>query len=374
MVEDVIAALAQGVNVRVLGAMATANLSRAVTADPAALGRQLGVQYLLEGNVRRVGANLRVTTQLLAAATGEVMSTAKFDRHLDELAELQEELVTEIAASLDTQVFSLEMERAVKKPGDITAWEAVARCISAYRKLDASAHQHGIEQARRAVAIAPDYGPGHAILAAANSTLYFVTRPDDPAEVARIRALAERALALAPDDPMVLTYAGNALCQIGFLEEGQRHTGRALSKVPGSGVTHYHHGQACLMLNQLDAGLSHFNIAARLMPGSHVTWAIKSWLATGYREQGRWPEAEALIDEVISLNPTMPNTYISRAVIRSRLEQDTSARKQVETARGWGWELAQAERFWRRVSPYSPSLEADIAIIRRLYAVTEPGA
>ena len=182
MVEDVTSALSQGVNVRVLGATATANLSRAAVTDLAALGRQLGVRYLLEGNVRRVGANLRVTTQLLEAATGEIVWTAKFDRPLTELAELQEELVTEIAASLDTQVYSLEMERALRKPGDITAWEAVARAMSAYRKWDAAARVEGVEEARRAVAIAPDYAPGHAMLASALALAYFAT-PDDPAEV-----------------------------------------------------------------------------------------------------------------------------------------------------------------------------------------------
>lgn len=371
MVEDVISALSQGVNVRVLGAMATANLSRAVIADPASLGRQLGVQYLLEGNVRRVGANLRVTTQLLVAATGEVMSTAKFDRHLSELAELQEELVTDIAATLETQVFKLEMERVLKKPGDITAWEAVARCISGYRKIDAAAHQHGIEQSGRAVKIAPDYGPGHAVFAAANSTLYFMTSPDDPAEVARIRAIAERALALAPDDAIVLTYAGNALCQIGYLKEGQHHTGRAVRMLPGNGAMHYHHGQACLMLNQLELGLSHFGIAARLMPGSHVTWANKSWQSFGYYGLAQWPEAEAAINEVFDLNPAVPSVYITRALICAKTGQRSAARKSVDAARGLRWELTRAERFWRRTSPHSPTLEADIAIIRDLYAETE---
>ncbi len=97
---------------------------------------QLGVRYLLEGNVRRVGANLRVTTQLLEAATGEIVCTAKFDRPLAELAELQEELVTEIAGSLDAQVYSLELERVLKKPGDLTAWEAATRSLGAYSKYD----------------------------------------------------------------------------------------------------------------------------------------------------------------------------------------------------------------------------------------------
>ena len=374
MVEDVISALSQGVNVRVLGSTSTANLSRAAITDLSAVGRQLGVRYLLEGNVRRVGTNLRVTTQLLEAATGEVMWTAKFDRPLAELAELQEELVTEVAASLDTQVYGLEMERALKKPGDITAWEAMARSTSAYRKFDAAAFQSGIEEARRAVAIAPDYAPGHAALAFALAAAYLSASPDDPAEVARIRAIAERALALAPDDVTVLVYVGSALCYTGCPEEAERHTARAVRKAPGSGLSHHFHGIACVMLNRLEAGLSHFSLAERLMPGSHITWVLKVWQARTLGQLERWAESDAAIDEALSLNPTWLPSHIHKAFICVQLGQDAAARRHIGIARSLGMELAQAERLWRRILSSSPRLEADIAIIRALYAGTEPGA
>ncbi len=372
MVEDVTSALSQGVNVRVLGATATANLSRAAITDLAALGRQLGVRYLLEGNLRRVGANLRVATQLLEAATGEIVWTAKFDRPLSELAELQEELVTDIAGALDTQVYSLEMERALRKPGDITAWEAVARSISAYRKFDAATHVDGIAEARRAVAIAPDYAPGHAVLAAALSARYLAS-PDDPTEVQRIRAIAERALALAPDDASVLGRAGVALCFVGTPEEGERHTRRAVGKAPGTGITHYYHGVACVMINRHEEALSYLKTAERLSPGWHMMWLVKAWQATAYRELGRLSEAETARDQTISLDPSYFPNQIDKAVLCVRLGRGAEANQHIETALKAGWDLTQAERVWRRLTPNSPRLEADIAIVRGLYAATEPG-
>ncbi len=373
MVEDVTSALSQGVNVRVLGATATAMLNRAAFTDLAALGRQLGVRYLLEGNVRRVGANLRVATQLLEAATGEIVWTAKFDRPLTELAELQEELVTEIAASLDTQVYVLEMERALKKPGDITAWEATVRAWSAYRKFDAAAQASAIEEARRAIVIAPDYAPGHAALALARALAYLAS-PDDPAEVESIRAIAERALALAPDDAWVLILVGQALCYVGYPEEGERHTGRAVRKAPASGLIQYYHGAACVMLNRPEEGLSHLKTAERLMPGAHLMWTVKAWQSGAYRELGRWAEAEAAIDECISLIPTWPLNHVYKALLCLQLGRDDSPRRHIETARRLGMDLAQAERIWRRCAPNSPTLEADVATIRALYAALEPGA
>ncbi len=373
MVEDVTSALSQGVNVRVLGSMATANLSKAMLADPAALGRQLGVRYLLEGNVRRVGANLRVTTQLLEAATGAVQWAARFDRPLAELGELQEELVTEVAASLDAQVYSLEMERALKKPGEITAWEATTRAMSAYRKYDAAALTSGIEEASRAVAIAPDYAPGHAMLAMALANAYLISSPDDPEEVQRIRAIADRALALAPEDASVLGSVGIALCYVGYPDEGERFTGLAVRKAPGSGLLHFYHG-VCLMVRRLDEALSHLNAAERLTPGSHLMWAVKAWQHGVYRESGLWVEAESAVDESIGLNPTHVFNHVAKAHISMHHGRDAEACRHIETARRMGMDLGQAERIWRRTAPNSPTLEADIAIVRALYAATEPGA
>jgi TolB-like protein len=368
MVEDVISALSQGVNVRVLGAMATAHLRKGAITDLSAIGRQLGVRYLLEGNVRRVGVNLRVTTQLLAAATGAVIWTAKFDRPLTELAELQEELVTDIAASLDTQVYAIEMAQALKKPGDITAWEAVARGYSAWSKHDPQALQCVIEEGQRAISITPDYAPGHAMLAVGLADSYLVYSPYDPAEVRRIKAVAERALALAPHDPSVLAHVGQSLGFVGFPEEGGRHTARAVEKAPANGMVHYRHGLVCVMLNRSDEALSHLKTAERLMPGWHVMWSLKVWQAFAYCALERWADADAAAEESIALVPSFGILHALKALICWQLERTAEARSHIELASLSGWNLIQTERLYRRGLPNSPRLEDDIAILRALYA------
>jgi tetratricopeptide (TPR) repeat protein len=356
----------------VLGATATANLSRAAITDLAAVGRQLGVRYLLEGNVRRVGANLRATTQLLQAATGEVVWTGKFDRPLAELAELQEELVTEVAANLDAQIYGLEVERALKKPADITAWEAVMLSLSTLRKYDPASLQRGIDEAQRAVAIAPDYAAGHARLANALANLYMAASPDDPAEAQRIRTIADHALALAPEDASVITFAGMALNALGYREEGLRHTGRAVRKAPGSDLMHYNHGIALGMSGRPAEALSHLDTAERLGPGSHVMWMVKAWQSIALTELGRWEEADAVANECVSLNPTYGAAHVGKAQCCMQLGRDAEARRHVETARQLGWDLALTVRTWRRALPSSPRLEANIAAISTLYAAMEP--
>ena len=371
MVEDLISAMAQGVNVRVLGSTTTANLSRAAISDLAGLGRQLGVRYFLEGNIRRVGASLRVTTQLLEAVSGEIIWTARFDRALSELAELQEDMVLEIASRLEVQVYDQEVARTLKKPGDITAWEAVQRALSAYRKFDAVAIARGAEEASRAVAIAPDYGLAHAMLACALANTYRVS-PDDPAEVQRIRDIGERALSLAPDDAMVLALAGYALAIIGCPEEGVHHTRQAARKAPGSGFTRYLYGASLFLHNRPAEALSPLETATRLMPGSHLLVWVASYRAGALHALSRWEEAHAAIEEGIELYPSFGFSHIFKARLCVLLGREEDSRRHTAAARRLGWDLALTENFWRSNYRGNPELvAADLAAVRALFAVAE---
>jgi TolB-like protein/Flp pilus assembly protein TadD len=373
MVEDVISALSQGLSLRVLGSTVTANLSRTAIPDLAALGRQLGVHYLLEGNVRRAGSSLRVTVQLLEAETGAVIWSARFDRLLSELAQLQEELVTSIAASLDVQVFDQEMERALRKPADITAWEAVMRVWSAYRRWDATSQAEAIEHAKRAVAIAPDYGPAQAVLAFTLADFH-VAYSDDPAEARRIVSIAERALRLAPEDPIVLGCAGMVFSYIGNMDEGARLTERAVRKMPGNAFVQIFHGNSSSILNRPEAALQHLKTGERLLPGSQLQWIAKTWQGNVYLRQEQWVEAEAAYKATLDILPTFGMGHVNRALCCQQLGQDQEARRLVESARRLDWHFVHSERLFRRLFPNNPNCEAHISVIRMLYASTEPTA
>ena len=368
MVEDVIAALAQGAHMRVLGRMATANLRRETITDPAAVGRQLDVRYLLEGNVRRVGSGLRVTTQLLEAATGEVLWAGRFDRPLTELADLQEELVLEVAARLDIQVTGLEMERALRKPGDLTAWEAVMRSLSATQHLDAPSLSRGLEDARNAVAIDPDYALAHAAAAQCSAVLYLLSSLEDPSEVRLIRRHIDRALELGPEDPLVLTYVGVALVYIGYREEAHRCLARAVARLPGNGLAHYGYGTACSFLDRTDEALGHCETSLRLMQGSPLLWSVFAMKANALIRAGRWDEAMDQLDESLALNPDGSIIRLQQAICYRHLGRHAEARRLFALARTVDWSLAQMETWFHRVMVGNPVLDEHIAHIRALWA------
>ena len=371
MVEDVISALAQGAFLRVLGRLATANLRRETLADPAAVGRQLGVRYLLEGNVRRVVDNIRVTTQLVEAASGEVLWAGRFDRPLSELAALQEVLVIDVAGSLDAQVMNLEVERALKKPGDLNAWEACMRSISSFYHLDPASQAKGIEEARLAIAIAPDYALGHAILAQGLAAQYLLASHDDPATVKTIRRHIDRAMELAPDEPIVLTYVGSALLWSGQLVEALRPLKRVITKMPGNGAAQYAYGAACSFLDRTDEALEHITLSIRLMSGWPMLWSVLACEANALIRMGRWEEAEARLDESLMLNPDGSIIRLQHAICYRHFGRDDEARATFERVRSDGWTLAQMEVWFRRVMGNNAVLDEHLDSIRALWAETE---
>ena len=318
MVEDLIDALSQGVNVRVLASSATARFRTGTIPDLAEVGRQLGVRYLLEGNLRRIAENLRVTAQLVEAASSAVLWTQKFERPLNELGSLQEDLVLEVAAHLDSQVQHLEMARALKKPADLTAWEAVTRSISTFRGLGSESVSQGLDEARRAVAIAPDYGLAHAMVAVQLGLQYWLFFPNEPKVEREIRGHIDRALALETDNAVVLGFVGQALNFIGQPLQALQRAERAIRLSPSYGYAHFVAGLACGHLNRLQESLDHLDADSRTAPGSNLEFGNHLLRAFAHIRASDWDAAITAFDRSLALNPDASYGYLIKATILGR--------------------------------------------------------
>jgi TolB-like protein/Flp pilus assembly protein TadD len=314
MVEDIIEAMSRGVEVRVISSSAIAGRLNGGAVDLPALVRQLDVRFVLEGNVRRVGPTLRVTTQLVEAANGEVLWSGRFDRALDRLASLQEDLVVEVAARLRTQSHRLEIERALRKPGDLTAWEAVWRSVAALRSMTPASLLLAIAEAAKAVEIAPDYGLALATLAQAQSILYFSAVPDNEAEVRRIRALADEAIRLEPDNSLVLSTASNALSCLGFAAEALSAATRSIRLNPDNQFGHFSCGIACALLDRLDEAAAHLARELEIAPEHPLVWTSYLWQFCTRVRAGHWQAALEVCEAGLELTPDSAPLHLNRAV------------------------------------------------------------
>src|SRR5262249_6499826 len=133
------------------------------SADVRRVSRELGVQCVLEGSVRRVGSRLRITAQLIEGQAGNHIWAERYDRPLDDIFALQVEVVWSIVTTLEGRLAATGAEQARRKP---TERMAAYDCV-----LQARAHlsTHGAEKADplllRAIELDPDYAQAYAWLA-----------------------------------------------------------------------------------------------------------------------------------------------------------------------------------------------------------------
>jgi adenylate cyclase len=180
---------------------------RGKAVDARDVGARLGARYLLEGSVRRQADRVRVTAQLVDAATGGHLWAEHYDRRIADVFAVQDELARTLAAILAVRVTKAEAERVLlRAPSSWQAHEYYLRAAEAFRLRGRS--REAVDDARRlatqALALDPEYARSHALLSKIEWWNYVEPVNDDylrPATLGRAHQLAQRAVQLAPDLP-----------------------------------------------------------------------------------------------------------------------------------------------------------------------------
>lgn len=332
MGEDIAGALSLGRGLRVISQGATmAYLGRGV--DLRRIGEDLGAKYIMEGNVRRVGPALRVTAQLVEAENGAILWTQKFDRPLEELAELQEELVEELAAHLGVQISRIEMERALRKPGDINAWEAMMRSWAAYARFTPESMEVAQAEARRAVELAPDYAVARGTLAMGLALLYAVNGARDRGMIEEAVSHAELALALNPNHATVLFQVVNTFGNAGRWDEALPLAQRAVEINPNLIDARQSLALVLIHFERYEEALFHLAEGDRLSPR-----AFQQVLALGHRcwalyGMGRIEEALAVVSEYLARDQNNRFPLMTRAMLLQQLGRFDDARLAIRQLR-----------------------------------------
>jgi adenylate cyclase len=177
------------------------------TVEVRQIGRDLGVRYALEGSVRRAGNRLRVTAQLIDATSGGHVWAERYDRDVSDIFAVQDEIATSVAGVIEPALADAEQQRVLRKPPErLDAWEAYQRGLWHFYKYGSGENQAAQTFFRRAIALDPNFAPGHYgyALALQWEIWYYSTRPFS--EVQK-RPREEALIAVSLDDKDAMGHA-----------------------------------------------------------------------------------------------------------------------------------------------------------------------
>jgi adenylate cyclase len=182
------------------------------------VGRELGVRYVLEGSVRKAAGQVRVTVQLIETDERTHIWAERYDRALNDIFALQDEITTSTVAAIEPSLRQAEIERAKRKrPENLDAYDLVLRATSfAYTGMPEGASQ-AMPLLERALVLDSNYALAHGRIAYCHEILYLRAGRREDNRVAAIRH-GHAAITLGPDDATALTYGGIA---IGLVEHNR---------------------------------------------------------------------------------------------------------------------------------------------------------
>lgn len=336
LTEDIINALARFSDVSVLSLRTVASYKGR---SPAAgeIARELKVNYLAEGSVRRNADRLRITMRLADATSGQVIWTDQFDTHADQVFAVQDEITRKITGSLAVRITSSEQARISSRPvTSLETYELVLRGREMLTRLTRTATSNARTMFERALELDPNYAPAYVGLGRVDLISVHLGWTADPAgTLRRAESHARKAIGIDEFNPLALALLGRIHTRLGEYDRAVELLRRAVALNPSEPESNASFGDALLWNGDIGEALKALEVAAQLDPrlssehlfnlgaayfllGEHTRAAqilersvsrqdgnafIYALLAATYADAGRKEDASHAINELRRLNP-----------------------------------------------------------------------
>jgi adenylate cyclase len=297
--------------------------------DVRRVGRELGARYVLEGSVRRSSKRIRITCQLIEAATGGHVWADRFDAEMEDIFDLQDHITEAVVGAIEPSLKRAEIARASAKPTErLDAYDLYLRAWTYYNESGREAKDTAIALLQRALEIDPTYARAKALLANA-----YTTRIAEQSYVAGERekgiALAREVLESDTDDPEALCRVGFTLSQLaGDFPAAFTAINRALRLHPNSVQVLSRSAWVHCQANDPEPAVALFERAMRLSPLDPSMGAMLAGLGTAYLMMQRNAEALPLLQRAVQEAPKFTATHrpLIHALVRlGRLEEARAA-------------------------------------------------
>lgn len=290
--------------------------------DVKQVGRELGVRYVLEGSVRKAGDRVRVTGQLIDAATGAHVWAERYDRKSDDIFALQDEITLSVVGAIEPSLRLVELERVKRKRSDnLDAYDLVLQSQpDVYSRMPERVTK-ALPLLQRALALDPNYALAHAYAAECYHTLFLRGGMNEENRVASIRH-AEAAIAHGQDDASALAFAGFVIgmdkhdraAAIAALEA-------ALAVSPSSALT-YILGSVILSFGgEAERAIEWAERGLRLSPFDPYRSSAFISSSLGHFHTGQYNEAAAAARKAVQSSPGFSVCYMALAAALAKLGQ-----------------------------------------------------
>ena len=232
------------------------------------IGRELGVAYVLEGSVQRVGARVRITAQLIETAGGVHLWADRYDGSLDDIFDLQDRITEAVAGALQPSIRLAEIERSRRKrPQELGAYDYAMRAMQHAWLLEEDAAARALELLGKALEIDPDYPLALALTAWCWAQRSVYNWADDTAAAkAEALKLADRAASQSADDPLILAVLGTVHTFARNYGVARVMLERAVTLDPNAAWALSRLGWLDVYADRPDEAKIHFEKALRLSP------------------------------------------------------------------------------------------------------------
>jgi TolB-like protein len=304
VVEDIITALSQLPWLFVIARNSTFTYKgRAV--DVKQVGRELGVRYVLEGSVRRAADRVRITTQLVEAATRAHLWAERFEGTIDGVFDLQDRVAASVAGAIAPKLEQAEIRRAKRKPTEsLDAYDCYLRGMASFHQRSRAATDDALRFSQ-ALELDNEFAAAYGMAAwcyvwrAYNG--WMADRVKERFEGAR---LARRAVELGKDDVVALSRGGYGLCFLaGEFDGGLVFVDRALRLSPNLATTWVLSGLLRNFTGETDIAIAHLARAMRLSPLDPTLYHMQAGTGLAHFLAGRFDEACKWAEQALREEP-----------------------------------------------------------------------
>ncbi|PWB71669.1 MAG: hypothetical protein C3F15_12465, partial [Holophagae bacterium] len=311
LTEEIIADLSKVRALRVISRTSAMHY-RGTTLPLPAIARELNVRYVLEGSVRRAGNNLRITAQLIEAATDGHLWAEKYSGTVDDVFDMQERVSRAIVEALKVELTPQESRRLADRPiENAYAFECYLKARREILRFDAPSLENALEYLEEGLRVLPDNplllaGVGYAHIQRVNIGV------GQEESLEKAEAFASRAIYLAPELPQGHLVLGlTAILHRGMTRAAIEHYKHALAAEPNNPDALRWLGMFCTYLGKSHEALALSNRAVAIDPMSPRMFVP---LAYCHWHDGRFEAALAVLEHAGSINPNDPSTKLVRAI------------------------------------------------------------